>query len=422
MNRKKHAIIIGVGLVIGCFIFILSMFISQQTNKEIESIVNDIKDGETNLIAISSAYRKYENSQKLENAFLKEVRSGISAEELASFVQTLSKNEYHKESIKTAFIEKADDILEENKTDIKKYLESISKFSQYNDNYYYVLGDIISEEELISYINNNCEKVIFKNECNGYYDSVTKKEDVSYTTSTYDSVKESHSYFGDFYIYEYHLRRYRPTGESWEEELLSGYDENQVDFYYKNQQLYLGEFSEKFPSYVAGAKAVYINNDVVIVQKNGKVFSSVGEILYTNTLSDEEMLENAINGFCVAGYNYYASGGEAEKYFDENFESFHLLTSEEIKTILPGNWVLYYSNVDSELNVTFYSNGKYTEHYESSNPSYDWMTEEGVLYKRKYTSSNDWQNKYKIRKITDDIYVLYNQKGNKAIMAMKKVG
>ena len=419
MNRKKHAIIIGVGIVIGCFIFILSMFASQQTNKEIESIVNDIRNGETNLIATSSTYRQYENSQKLENAFLKEVRSDISAEELASFVQTLSKNNYHKESIKTAFIEKADDILAKNKTDTKKYLESISKFSEYNDNYYYMLEDIISEEELISYISENCEKAIFKNNANGYYDSVTKKQSTSYTTSTYDSVKDEHIYLGDFYINKYELKRYRPTGESWEDEVLSKYDEGHVNFYYKNKQLFLGGFPEKFSSYVVGAKAVYIKDDVVIVQKNGKIFSSVGEVLYTNGLSDEEMLENAINGFCAPMNGYTSAGIEAEKYFRENYEQFPLLTSKEIKEILPGEWVIYYTLAD-ELEVTFHSNGKYTEHYENSDPSYDWMTQDGILYERKY-SSGEWIYKYTIRKITDEIYILYSQNGEVPCDAMRKI-
>ena len=283
--KKKIVAIIGVGLAIGCFIF--SIVASVQANEEVESIVDDIWSGGHNYKASSSIYKKHENSQKLENALLYEIgRSNLSAENLAFFVQTLSEKGYYKESIKSAFLEKADYILAENKSNIAKYLEAISGFSQYSGNYYCVLKDILPEEGLISYLNKNCEKAIFKNNANGYYDSITKELNASYEFSSYetsnlDTVTDHYTYLGDFCIHVYSLSRYRPTGEAWENKLLSQYDERRVSLQYKGQILIYGNFSEKFSTYVEGATAVYVSNDVVIVLKNGAIFSSVGEIPYT---------------------------------------------------------------------------------------------------------------------------------------------
>ena len=81
---------------------------------------------------------------------------------------------------------------------------------------------------------------ITENGLGGYYDD--KQDQYKNDTEldeTLTTKSWSYEFFGDFMMRAYSKKNYRPTGEAWEEQLLSKYDYSSVTFYYKDQVISL---------------------------------------------------------------------------------------------------------------------------------------------------------------------------------------
>ncbi len=131
-------------------------------------------------------------------------------------------------------------------------------------------ADILPYEEVADHIRKNCTLTVTDNGKGGYYDAKREEYVGSFRVDeTLTTHQQYYGFYGDFMIGGSIVRQFRPTGEAWEEELLSKYDKSTVNYYYKDVEVF-GD--EKFP-YELQSGEVYVREDgdsyhVFIIQEN----------------------------------------------------------------------------------------------------------------------------------------------------------
>lgn len=119
--------------------------------------------------------------------------------------------------------------------------------------------ELLPYDEFTSFIKNNFKQTINVNDQGGYYDSLHEEYKGYYgTDSGGDTISHRYIFYGDFMIHHYEKKRYRPTGEAWEDELLEKYDESSVKLLYKGKTI--GTISDEFESAIKDGQ-VYVFDD-----------------------------------------------------------------------------------------------------------------------------------------------------------------
>lgn len=117
---------------------------------------------------------------------------------------------------------------------LEDYVQKISKIVE--ECSFVDTEDFVSSEEIMAIVTRGTEAAFYENDKGGYYDGQHKNG-----SSTKDSleatIRHSYTYYGDFMISYYSKTAYRPTGEAWENELLSKYDSSSTTLYYKGEEI-----------------------------------------------------------------------------------------------------------------------------------------------------------------------------------------
>lgn len=105
------------------------------------------------------------------------------------------------------------------------------------------LESILPYEELKSWVEaQGGIEPVTENGMGGYYDDKQEQyQNDTQVDETLTTKSWSYEFFGDFMMRAYSKKNYRPTGEAWEEQLLSKYDYSSVGYYYKDEVIKLGE-------------------------------------------------------------------------------------------------------------------------------------------------------------------------------------
>lgn len=412
--KKKGIVVLAVllALAIGGGAWYLSI----QADREIGSILGNARNQEALGGDIPQLLEKHKDSRRFEQAVIAELDT-CTPEEMGRLLSALGNSGYENANVKAAFPEKAKGHLSQENP--KSYLQTLATFSRYAGGYYYTMEDLVAETALVALLEDRGEGVIFQNGQGGYYDTQEKEKNAYYSNELLDQIEERHTYYGDLYTFQYDKMRHRPTGEDWEDELMQKYDEHDFTAYHKGQPLDVGALKEDFRRYMAGAKAVYLCGDVLAIYKNGKVYTTEGEILFARELTWEEQVENATNAVCEAWCAYTDEGYDAIAFFNENKEKFPLLTTEEVEALMPGAWRMYYTH-ENEYGYVFDKTGTY---WRDTNPDkvYQWVAEDGVLYREKLKHNGQWYQSHTVRKVTEDVYIFFTAPDDDFYYAMKKI-
>lgn len=130
-------------------------------------------------------------------------------------------------------------VLEANDVDaFIQYAEDITDISKCMN---FSTNDIFPYEETVDFLKRNCYSAIYKDGVGGYYDNLKAEySNRGSTDKNGNSSATSYEFFGDFLRSNYTKRYSRPTGEAWEESLLSKYDINGIELYFKNKKVSWG--------------------------------------------------------------------------------------------------------------------------------------------------------------------------------------
>ena len=153
-------------------------------------------------------------------------------------------------------------VLEANDVDaFIQYAEDITDISKRMN---FSTNDIFPYEETVDFLKRNCYSAIYKDGVGGYYDNLKAEySNRGSTDKNGNSSATSYEFFGDFLRSNYTKRYSRPTGEAWEESLLSKYDINGIELYFKNKKVSWGHEYD----------SIFNNNDLLgIYEYEGTFF------------------------------------------------------------------------------------------------------------------------------------------------------
>lgn len=123
--------------------------------------------------------------------------------------------------------------------DWESVMTYLSKVQMYSERL--PLQTLMPYEELKSWVESwGGIEPITENGVGGYYDDKQDQyQDDLQIDETLTQKSWNYEFFGDIMMKAYTKENYRPTGEAWEEQLLSKYDFKSVGFYYKEEVIEL---------------------------------------------------------------------------------------------------------------------------------------------------------------------------------------
>ena len=141
-------------------------------------------------------------------------------------------------------------------------MEYADKITRVREDLFFSMENVLPYKETEEFLKRNLNPTICVDGAGGYYDDLKYSKEYSsyyHTNNNKTSFSGSSSFFGDFLIRNSSTRYYRPTGEAWEETLMSKYDTSSQTLYYKGEEIsfrdnvlydsnlkgiYVGEFTE----------------------------------------------------------------------------------------------------------------------------------------------------------------------------------
>ena len=410
--KRKGILLVLLAVVIACAAVLIPRYLRQQ--ERVDAVWSRLKEGRVS-VENSPDYTQCKNSPRLKKKILSFVKDTADAKTLAQLGNTLSQVDYDNAAVKTALSEKLHKLLQQQPA-TREYLSILALVSQAEDGYF-DLEKILPQQELTAYLQENFTEAVIQKGAGGHYDGLinTTKQ---YTNELLYEITESHAYWGDFHLDTYDSKAYRPTGERWEDEQMKAYDEFTQKLYYRDQLLNCPrEFTENFANYAYGAEVAYVQEDCVAVLRNGKFFTTQGNILYNREVAPYEEVAIHAAAICIPEAAYDDAGEAAMWFFTDNRELLPKLDGQQVSQLMPGSWMFYYMHAGA-LPVDFHSKGTLTEHYKSSDPQYPWGVEGDLLCQRK-AKDGSWSIQYEVRQITEELYLLYTPSGRLVIAIQK---
>lgn len=103
---------------------------------------------------------------------------------------------------------------------------------------YMTAADLLDYDAIKAHVSSNFTQAIIQNGKGGYYDNLQDNyQNSHHTDDNLTSHSKSHYFHGDFRSTSSSSKAYRPTGEDWEDKVLSKYDSSSTTIYYKETQL-----------------------------------------------------------------------------------------------------------------------------------------------------------------------------------------
>ena len=410
---KKKLLIIGIVAVAVALCAWLAYSLMSGPQQEVEQVWNKLMADDIT-VKDNPAYAACKDSKQLEKRILSFAEETDEPIKLAKMGLTLSKIGYEKPAVKTALAEKIKQTLPKVRTTPLDYLEVLALVSDAGDSFYPV-SSILPEAEFIAYLEEFFEKAAIKKGAGGYYDGEQNRTTQT-TNDLLATVTEKHAYFGDFYLYDYTSEAYRPTGEDWEDDLMTDYDVKSRKLYYQGNLLNcVQEFTDHFTDYAYGAEEAYMMADCVVIIRSGKAYTTMGNIFYNREVSAYEELTKHAAAICIPEAAYDDAGDAAMWYFSDNKDLFPALATKQIAEVLPGQWTIYYLYANNEY-AEFKADGTCSLR---SGKEYPWGAENDLFCYRT-TVDGSWHYQYEVRQATEDLYLLYQPGESKLQLVLQK--